>query len=148
MIQVAVAAGLVVVAIVLSRVGRLGLERDLAIAALRAAVRFSGRNVGFLAALAHALGVAGEEAEARAVLAELTGLRASRYVSASDVALVYLALGERGQAIEWLERAFAERAHSMAFVNVDPRLDPLRSEPRFERLRASLKFPGRTGASA
>jgi len=119
-----------------------------AIAALRAAVRFSGRNVGFLAALAHALGVAGEEAEARAVLAELTGLRASRYVSASDVALVYLALGERGQAIEWLERAFAERAHSMAFVNVDPRLDPLRSEPRFERLRASLKFPGRTGASA
>ncbi|HZM28242.1 MAG TPA: hypothetical protein VFB89_12910 [Gemmatimonadales bacterium] len=111
-----------------------------ATAAFRAAVRCSGRNVGFLAGLARVLAVAGQ-AEAGTLLAELIDLRNTSYVSAYDVALIHLALGETGKAMEMLETAYAERAHSMAFMGVDPRLDLLRGEARFERLQARLRFP-------
>ncbi len=125
----------------------LGLAREQqgplpeAIAAFRQAVRFSDRNVGNLGGLAHALAVAGFGAEARALLAELTDLRAQRYVSAYDIALMHLAVGERAEAIGWLERAFQERAHSVAFLRVDPRMDPLRSDQGFQRLVGSLRLP-------
>jgi eukaryotic-like serine/threonine-protein kinase len=119
-----------------------------ATAAFRAAVRFSDRNVGFLAGLAHVLGVAGAEAEARALLAELADLRNRRYVSGYDLSLIHLSLGEPARALDWLENAHAERAHSMTFMKVDPRLDSLRSEPRFERLQSLLRFPRPAAATA
>jgi hypothetical protein len=87
-------------------------------------------------------------AEAHTLLAELIELRNSRYVSAYDVALIHLALGEAGAAMEMLETAYAERAHSMAFMGVDPRLDLLRAEARFERLQARLRFPSSMTAIA
>jgi serine/threonine-protein kinase len=129
----------------------LALEQQKALpeatAAFRAAVRCSGRNVGFLAGLARVHAVAGH-AEAHTLLAELIELRNSRYVSAYDVALIHLALGEAGAAMEMLETAYAERAHSMAFMGVDPRLDLLRAEARFERLQARLRFPSSMTAIA
>ena len=47
------------------------------------------------------------------------------------LALVYLGLGERAEALDWLERAYEERDISMAWLNVDPTCDVVRSEPRF-----------------
>jgi hypothetical protein len=61
-----------------------------------------------------------------------------------EMAALYLALGNPSRALQWLERAAADRAHSVALAPVDPRLAPLRSSSRFQRLIA----PVRRGDSA
>jgi hypothetical protein len=79
--------------------------------------------------------------EARALLEELTAIRAGRYVSGYDMALAQLGAGDPVEAVGWLERAYEERAHAAVFLKVDPRLDPLRSSPAFARLLDRLHFP-------
>jgi hypothetical protein len=74
------------------------------------------------------------------VLDELTQLRARRYVSAYDIAAIHLGLGDNNSAADWLQRAFEERAHQMAWIKVDPRLDPLRGTASFERLLELMKL--------
>ena len=101
------------------------------------AVRLSGGTPLTRVALAHVLATAGRRDSARAVL---TGLvkEGERYVPAYEIAKAYLALGEREAALRWLERAHEERAHSMAFLAVDPQLDPLQGVPAFEALRRKV----------
>jgi tetratricopeptide (TPR) repeat protein len=86
------------------------------------------------AALGYALGAAGRVADARAILDELLELSTRRYVSAASIADVYLGLGERDQALEWLSTAVDERANAIGALRVNPRYDVLRKDPRFERL--------------
>ena len=50
------------------------------------------------------------------------------------MATVYAALGDSRSAFEWLDRALDERSHSIALLRVDPALDPLRRDPRFDAL--------------
>jgi tetratricopeptide (TPR) repeat protein len=114
---------------------------DQAEAAMEAAAELSGRDGGSLASLATTLARRGREREARALLTELDALRQTTYVSAYDFATVHTALGEIAAALEWLERAYDERTHRMAFLLVDPRLDPLRGEPRFRELLRRMAFP-------
>lgn len=84
--------------------------------------------------LGHAYAVAGQHAEARAILAELTDLARRRYVTAYGIALVHVGLHDADRAFEWLERACDERSWWVMWLKVDPRLDPLRSDPRFKAL--------------
>jgi serine/threonine protein kinase/Tfp pilus assembly protein PilF len=90
-----------------------------------------------LAALGHALALAGRRTEAEKILADLTAKSASqRYVSPYSIALVYVALGDKQRAFEWLDQAYQERDESFIHLRVDPRLDALRADPQFvERLR-------------
>jgi hypothetical protein len=78
---------------------------------------------------------------AREILAELTERSKHRYVSSSDFAFVNAGLGERDQAIYWLERACEGRDSNLPFLQVDPCLVNLRTDPRFEALlqRVGLK---------
>jgi serine/threonine-protein kinase len=64
----------------------------------------------------------------------LQALSAERYVSAYDISLVYLGLGEKDQALEWLGKSLIERSNWMVWLKADPMFDSLRSEPRFEQL--------------
>ncbi|MCZ6776180.1 MAG: hypothetical protein O7D34_06970, partial [Ignavibacteria bacterium] len=48
-----------------------------------------------------------------------------------DIAIVYIGLGVRDQAFEWMQKAYEERSGSMVFLKVDPVWDSLRSDPRF-----------------
>jgi tetratricopeptide (TPR) repeat protein len=100
---------------------------------LETATRLSGRSAVFVAALAHAYASSGQAAHARDLLAELTS-STQRYIPSYEVALVHAALGDTSEAMSWLERAYAERSHSMAFLKVDAALDPLRKDPRFRAL--------------
>jgi tetratricopeptide (TPR) repeat protein len=112
-----------------------------AISHLQTAVVLSERRPDKLAALGHAYAVFGENAKAQKVLEELRGLSEQRFVSAYDFAILYAGLGEKGQALEWLERAYEERAFSLLMgLKVEPKLDSLRSDPRFQELarRAGL----------
>jgi TolB-like protein/Tfp pilus assembly protein PilF len=63
------------------------------------------------------------------------------YVSPLDIAVFYAQLGQRDEAIAWLEKAYEERSLWMAeFIN-QPRFDPLRSDPRFQDLLRRMNFP-------
>jgi len=85
-------------------------------------------------ALAHAF--SGREGKARATLAQIEHLGQTRFVSASALSLGYLAIGDRDQALAWLERARDQHSPWIGFLNQDPRMDPLRGDPRFEEIRA------------
>jgi serine/threonine protein kinase len=89
------------------------------------------------AALGHALALAGRQAEALKIIADLTGAAdKQRFISPYSIALVYIGLGDKPHAFEWLDRAFQERDESFIHLRVDPRLDDLRADPQFvERLR-------------
>jgi hypothetical protein len=76
------------------------------------------------------------------LLNELLGLRQHRYISAFDIGLIHLGLGDTEAAMTWLEQAETERAHQMAFLKVDPRLDPLRDTSRFRALLVRMGFDG------
>ena len=80
----------------------------------------------------------GRPPQARRVLGELQAAAADRYVPAYWFALVHAGLGERDQALRYLERAYEERSTVLAYLLIDPRLAPLRSEPRFIALARRL----------
>ena len=76
----------------------------------------------------------GDRAAAEKVRDELDALTSRRYVSRHDLALVSLALGDRPAALDWLEKAYEDRNWYMPWIHLDPRFDPIRSEPRFVEL--------------
>jgi len=105
------------------------------------AIQLAGMSMqGVSAGLANAFVLAGRTDEARAMLAELSRQRAERYVSPWALASIYAGLGEREEALQWLERAFDEHDSSLVWLRVHPRFDALRDEPRFQALLARLKF--------
>jgi TolB-like protein/Tfp pilus assembly protein PilF len=82
----------------------------------------------------------GRAAEARAVLRELTSLSARQYVSPHYFAVILVGLGEREQALSWLEKALADRSWWMTYLMIDPRFDLLRDDPRFAAILAGVGF--------
>ena len=113
----------------------LELERHAeALQSLTRAVELSRGSAISTAMLARACALAGEPARARELLAGLESQRAARYAPSYEIAKVYDALGEREEALDWLDRAFEERSHSIAFLLVDPQLRGMRDDPRFRRV--------------
>lgn len=104
-----------------------------AISEFRTALELSGSTDG-LAALGHAYAVSGRRKEALDILTQLSDLSKSRYVSPYGMAVVYVGLGENGRALEWLQMAAEEHAGWVIYLNIDPKLDPLREEAKFEDL--------------
>jgi tetratricopeptide (TPR) repeat protein len=95
-----------------------------------------------LALLGQAYARSGQKDKAQAILARLAGEAKSRYVSAYSFAILYLGLREKEQAIGELERGYREGAGDDLFlIKVDPMLDDLRGEPRFESLVKRIVAP-------
>ena len=94
----------------------------------------SRRNGMMLGALGHAYGTAGRRDKAQEVLTKLEALKQGRYISPLNPALVHASLGANDIALAELEKAFEDRFWYLAFCRVDPRFDPLRSDPRFQDL--------------
>ena len=88
-----------------------------------------------------AYAASGHRVEAHKVLQALRERATREYVDPYLVATIYLALGEKDQALAWLERAYAERSAFMSFLKVEPKLDSLRSDPRFTDLLRRIGFP-------
>lgn len=88
----------------------------------------------FFAALGQAYGLIGDDAKALNVLDQLEKRSKYQYVSSYCRALVYVGLGEKDLAFEWLERAFAEKSEMMLWLNIGADCDSLRSDPRFHNL--------------
>ncbi len=95
-----------------------------------------------LGLLAQAYAKLGQRDEALKMLGQLQELATRRYVTSYSFALVHIALGEKDKAIDWLERAYRDRAGpDIALIKVDPFLDPLRGHPRFEALVQKIFGP-------
>jgi tetratricopeptide (TPR) repeat protein len=104
------------------------------IAQFRQAVARSNNSPHMRAELAHALGRSGATAEAEQLLGELLEVSNRTYVSPYHIALIYVGLGDKARALEWLETALRERADFLVYVRVDPRLAPLHAEPRYKEV--------------
>jgi TolB-like protein/DNA-binding winged helix-turn-helix (wHTH) protein/Flp pilus assembly protein TadD len=114
---------------------------DKAIADLESA---SEGGASFSGALGHAYAVAGKKAEARMLLRDLKQSSARPYFPPYQLALIHVGLGEKEEALNLLEKAYEERYPWLMHLAVEPRWDPLRSEPRFKTLisRIGLGWPG------
>jgi tetratricopeptide (TPR) repeat protein len=112
-----------------------------AIQAHQAALVYSGESPDIAAALGCALAGAGQSGEARQIVDRLEKLASQRYVSSLSMAQLYAALGDRPRALSALEAARVQRAWGLAFIAVEPALDPLRGEPRFAELLRSMRLP-------
>ncbi len=82
----------------------------------------------------HAYRVSGLGGVLRRQLEELEKMSEKRYVSPLDIASIHTRLGEQDQAFEWLEKAYEQRFSLMPWLKLDPSLDSLRSDPRFNAL--------------
>jgi TolB-like protein/DNA-binding winged helix-turn-helix (wHTH) protein len=90
--------------------------------------------------LAGTLADTGKLDEARAILDEMLRLSESRFVPPFNIALVYNALGETDQALDWLEKGYKKRDPRMTFLKTDGRLNNLRGDPRFQDLLRRVGF--------
>jgi TolB-like protein/DNA-binding winged helix-turn-helix (wHTH) protein/lipoprotein NlpI len=116
-------------------------EFNLARAELQKAVELSHNSPLMISALAHADALSGNPEEALRLLQQLTTQSRKQYVSPFYVAVVYIALGKTEIAMDWMEKAYADRSNGLVFLKVEPELDPLRSNPRFIALQRRLNFP-------
>ena len=91
--------------------------------------------------IGHLYAVSGRAREAEQVIANLKVLSRSRYVNPFEIALIYVGLGQNEQAFEWLDRAYQQRSDMLVYLKADPRLDPIRSDPRFARLVLAVGIP-------
>jgi hypothetical protein len=78
----------------------------------------------------------GRRPDALKLLNELNQLSREKFVPADAMAQVYVGLGDKDKAFEWLEKGYERRSLGLAGVDlkVDPVWDPLRSDPRFADL--------------
>ncbi len=106
--------------------------------------RFLGRQVPTAAtnwALGYIYGIAGMREKAQEVLDYLLVKSKKQFVSPSMIAYVYLGLGDTDTALDLLEETFEEKGGRLIYLQVDPWLDPLRDNPRFQDLVGRMNFP-------
>jgi tetratricopeptide (TPR) repeat protein len=104
-----------------------------------------------LACLGNAYARSGNKAEALKTLDQLKALSKQRYVNAYSFAVVYVGLGDKEEALRWLEQSYQDRAGSdVGWIRVDSLVDPLRGDPRFEALAEKIvpaaEFKGATAS--
>jgi tetratricopeptide (TPR) repeat protein len=115
-------------------------EFDLALAEAEKAVTLSNRRTISLANLAFIQARLGKSTEAANILDELLRIAEHDYVSAYDIAMVYVGLHHNDEAFLWLNKALREKNGWLVFLNIEPRLDALRDEERFSVLLRKVGF--------
>jgi tetratricopeptide (TPR) repeat protein len=113
-----------------------------AIAAFEKAASLSGEGTKDLASLGHALALAGRKKEALSVLQKLKQRAKKSYVSPYAFGLIFLGLGDRNQALAWLNEAYRLRDSILPFLKVNPRLASLHTDARFQKLLRRLRLTG------
>jgi len=109
-----------------------------AIVELKEAVRLSARSPTCIANLARAFAAAGKRSDAEQLLTELKKRSSPLQSHASEIAVIYVSLGDIDQAMNWLEKGYEERFNPGVLIR--PGFDPLRSDPRFQDLVHRTRF--------
>lgn len=106
------------------------------------AVELSEGDTDAKAGLAHAYSATGRRNEAEKILRELQTQSKTDYVSPYMLAVIYTGLGNKDKAFEFLENAYEEKSPDIAyFIKADLRIDPLRSDSRFQHLLRRMNLP-------
>ena len=93
-----------------------------------------------MANLARAYVASGNRSEAAKLLGDLKKRSGAGYSNASEIAMIYASLGDRDQAMSWLEKGYDERFNPSVLLR--PGFDPLRSDSRFQSLLRRIGLPG------
>jgi TolB-like protein len=111
-----------------------------AVAEYQKSVQMSGNVTFTTAGLGHLYASNGDRSRGRAIYEELVARSKAAYVPAYDVALVCVGMGWTDQAFDWLGKALDERSGWLTYLNVEPRLDTVRSDPRFNELLRGVRL--------
>lgn len=112
-----------------------------AVDVLEHAVRLNRHSPEIKSSLGHAYAAAGEKAKARALIEELKKLSAKRYISPVLIAQVHAGLGDREEAFNQLGKAYQSRSTDLAWIQLRPSFDSIRSDSRFSELCERIGFP-------
>lgn len=111
-----------------------------AIAEMRKYIELSGSSFG-KGDLGFFLAKSGQRDEAVKLLAELKQASSQRYVPGTAIAVIHIGLGEKKEALDWLEKDIDDRGPYPTYYAVMPELDDLRTEPRFKAMLKRLNLP-------
>jgi eukaryotic-like serine/threonine-protein kinase len=114
---------------------------ELAIAEGEKGVKLSGGSSLMSAALAQTFATAGRRKKAIQILDDLTKLTKQKYVAPYFFAGIHIGLGEDDRAIEYLEKSYEEHSHWIIYLHIDPSMDGLRPNPRFQDLLRRVGLP-------
>jgi DNA-binding winged helix-turn-helix (wHTH) protein/TolB-like protein/Flp pilus assembly protein TadD len=101
---------------------------------LQKALQYSGGNTEAMSLIGFAYAASGDIVLPRKEIGNLRDISKQHYVPASNIAMIYAGLGDKNNALDWLEEAYDERDVHVALIKVVPNWDSLRQEPRFVRL--------------
>jgi serine/threonine protein kinase/tetratricopeptide (TPR) repeat protein len=119
---------------------------ELAITEGEKGAKLSGGSPVMRAALAHSYGKAGRTKEALQILDDLTKLANHKYVASHFFAGIHIGLGENNRALEYLEKSYEEHSHWLIYLHIDPSMDDLRNDPRFQDLLMRVGLPATADA--
>jgi tetratricopeptide (TPR) repeat protein len=105
-----------------------------ATAEFRKALQLSDGDSNDLAALGLSLAASQQPAEARKILDQLKERSQQTYVQPMWLAVIYIALGDKDQAFDWIQKAYDDRSEWLVYLKVDPLFDTVRQDPRFTDL--------------
>ena len=83
---------------------------------------------------AHVFAAVGRKEEALQIVDELVKTSQTEHITPYEIAVIYSLLDDRAKSLEWLKKAKEEHAVGFSFVRVDPHLDNVRADKRFESL--------------
>ncbi len=127
----------------LGQVFVLDSDYDEGISKIKRAYEISGDHAAVLAGLGWSYAVSGQKQKAQKILDYLMKRAETEYIPPFYSAKIHNGLGNKEQALDWLDRAYEEHDTSLVHIQTDETLDNLRSEPRFNALleKMSLKAP-------
>jgi tetratricopeptide (TPR) repeat protein len=100
----------------------------------------SGGSQQAASMLGFALARAGDTGQAQALLDSLLARAEHEYIPPTSIATIYCGLGDRKQALDWLERGLGARDVRMTFLKVDHRWDQLRADSRFVSIAEKMRL--------
>jgi TolB-like protein len=109
-------------------------EHAKAIAHLKQARTETGEMPLMDAALGLAYAVSGKKAETMKLAEAFKAAAKKRYIPPTYFGMLFAGLGDKDKAMMWLEKAYDDRADGLTWLNVEPMLDEVRSDPRFQNL--------------
>ena len=82
-----------------------------------------------------------EDKEALQILDDLTKLAKQKYVAPHFFAGIHIGLRENDRAVSYLEKSYEEHSHWLIYLHIDPSMDDLRDDPRFQNLLRRVGLP-------
>ncbi|HJZ80857.1 MAG TPA: hypothetical protein VKD91_10945 [Pyrinomonadaceae bacterium] len=111
---------------------------DEALAEAQKSTQLSTRGNASLALLGHVYGRLGRRSEADALIKELETRYLDKKADGRDLAVVYAGLDDKDKAFAWLGKAFDDHSVILGFLKLEPLLEPLQSDPRWENLERRI----------